>query len=527
MSSSAHYVPLPNTERQSVGGTRMVGPVNPKEMIQVTVRVRPRKELPAIDQLGLQRPRDRKYLNRQEYEATYGANPDDLKAIEAFAKQNNLHVLESSVAKRWVILEGTAEDLSRAFQVKLQLYRHAGGVYRGREGPVSVPKDLEPIIRGVFGLDNRRMARHFSRRPVRLEHVPPKSFDPPEVAKLYQFPTGVDGRGQCIGILEFGGGFTNDDLNTFFRNLSLSAPQVVAVSVGQHGSNQPGVDPDADGEVALDIEVAGAVAPGAKVAVYFSEFTEQGWVDALTTAVHDNANAPSVISISWGFSEFGSIPQLHFRWTRAAMQAVDDALRAAALMGVTVCCASGDDGSSDQQTDHRAHVDFPSSSPNLLACGGSRLEASNGKITEEVTWGELANGNGATGGGVSDVFDVPSWQAQIDPQSANPGHRKGRGVPDVAGDADPLTGYNVFVGGQSQVIGGTSAVAPLMAGLFALINQSLGTPVGYINPLLYKNPQAFRDITAGTNGVYTAKVGWDPCTGLGSPIGTQLLKALS
>jgi kumamolisin len=213
-----------------------------------------------------------------------------------------------------------------------------------------------------------------------------------------------------------------------------------------------------------------------------------------------------------------------------AMQAMDQAFQDAATLGVTVCCASGDDGSSDRVADGHAHVDFPASSPHALGCGGTRLEGTGSTITREVTWNE-GEGNGATGGGVSDVFAQVSWQAGAGvPPSANPGGRKGRGVPDVAGDADPITGYKVLVDGKQFVIGGTSAVAPLWAGLIALLNQHLGHAVGYLNPILYSLRQssgAFHDITSGNNGAYTAKPGWDPCTGLGSPDGAKLMSVLS
>ncbi len=346
------------------------------------------------------------------------------------------------------------------------------------------------------------------------------------MAQLYDYPTVGSGANQCIGILEFGGGFKDSDNQAFFSRLNLPVPTIVAVPVG-NGSNDPGADTDADGEVALDIQVAGSIAPQARLAVYFSEFTEQGWVDAVSSAVHDDQNKPSVLSISWGFSEFGKI-SAQFAWTQQAMDAVDESFQAAAVMGVTICCAAGDDGSADQENDRLAHVDFPSSSPNVLACGGTRLEGSNGQITSEVVWNELTAGDGATGGGVSVAFPaVPPFQANLKPPptSANPGHKTGRGVPDVAGNADPRTGFNIIVGGQPQTVGGTSAVAPLVAGLIALINQQLPHPAGFVNTLLYQNPTAFRDITSGNNGAYKAGPGWDACTGLGSPDGNKLLQA--
>jgi kumamolisin len=267
----------------------------------------------------------------------------------------------------------------------------------------------------------------------------------------------------------------------------------------------------------LDIEVAGGIAPGAKIVVYFAENTDAGFLNAITTAVHDKTNQPSIVSISWGGPESS--------WTGQAMTSMDEAFQSAAAVGVTVCVASGDDGSTDGLKDKLNHVDFPASSPNVLACGGTKLEAANGKISSEVVWNELSTSEGASGGGISDVFPLPSWQAKAGvPPSANPSHNRGRGVPDVSGDADPNTGYVTRVDGQPDIIGGTSAVAPLWAGLFALINESLGKPVGFANPLLYEQSgsRGFNDVVKGNNGAYSANRGWDACTGLGTPIGTGI-----
>jgi len=286
------------------------------------------------------------------------------------------------------------------------------------------------------------------------------------------------------------------------------------------GKNQPTTADSADGEVMLDIEVAASLAPKALIAVYFAPNTDKGFLDAITKAIHDTTHKPSVISISWGGPEDN--------WTTQSKSTFDQAFQTAAALGVTVCCAAGDNGSTDGESDGKAHVDFPAASPFVLGCGGTKLIASGQVITQETVWNE--NASSATGGGVSDFFPRPSYQSSAGiPPSANPPHNAGRGVPDVSGDADPATGYIVRVDAQEFAIGGTSAVAPLWAGLITLINQQLGHSVGYLNPLIYGSLSAsagFRDITAGNNGAYPAKTGWDACTGLGSPNGSQLLQAL-
>jgi len=234
---------------------------------------------------------------------------------------------------------------------------------------------------------------------------------------------------------------------------------------------------------------------------------------------------PTAVSISWGQSED--------EWTRQAMTAMDDAMADAAALGVTVCVAAGDDGSRDNESDGQAHVDFPASSPHALACGGTTLHADGdtGTVTSETVWFH-GIGRGGTGGGVSDVFDRPAWQDGVGvPGDADTG-QAGRGVPDVAADADPATGYRVRVDGTDMVIGGTSAVAPLWAALACRLAEALGRPPGLLQPQVYAGISAgdpapgFRDVTTGSNGAYQAGPGWDPCTGLGVPDGAALLTRL-
>jgi kumamolisin len=244
--------------------------------------------------------------------------------------------------------------------------------------------------------------------------------------------------------------------------------------------------------------------------VYFAPNTDQGFADAISAAVHDATRAPQIISISWGGPESS--------YTAQTVRVFEEALSDAASVGVTVFVAAGDNGSSDGVTDNRAHVDYPASSPQVVGCGGTHVSVLNGTISSEVVWNDLPAG-GATGGGVSALFPVPPWQSSAHvPPSADAGTKVGRGVPDVAADADPDTGYQVRVDGTNLVVGGTSAVAPLYAGLTALCIAQAGRALGLINPQLYEyGDRVFNDITSGNNGAYRAGVGWDPCTGLGSP----------
>ncbi len=508
MSARERYLPLAESAKAPVPGSRRIGPAVPGAPVSVTVLLR----RTVTSETGA--PPERS-LTRAEFACRYGASDEDVAAVLSFAAAHGLEVTDVSTVKRTVKLTATNAQAAAAFRVSLSTnVTDDGVVFRGRTGAVNVPVELAPVVQGVFGLDDRPQAvPHFRRLAVGAAEA--RGFLPTEVAELYRFPRDADGGGQTVAIVELGGGFRRRDLARYFADLGLPTPAVAAVSVDGARNAPTGAAGGPDGEVMLDIEVVGAVAPSARIAVYFAPNTSQGFLDAVLAAVHDDARRPSVISISWGAPERG--------WTRQSLVAMDGAFRDGGLLGVTVCAASGDSGSSDGLDDGKAHVDFPSSSPHALACGGTRLIGSGGRLRRETAWGGSV-AEGATGGGVSDVFALPAWQSTAGiPRSPNPSGFAGRGVPDVAGNADPATGYRVRVDGEVALIGGTSAVAPLLAGLVALLNQRAGRHLGYLNPLLYGSPRGlFRDVTTGTNGAFTAARGWDACTGLGSPIGDAL-----
>ena len=524
MAMRADRVELKGSARAALPGGQDVGPIDPNQQIEVSVLLRrgsKPSEFPTAARMGADLPTKRKYLSREEFARLHGATAADLQKVRAFAAEYGLRVVSEDAASRTVKLSGTAQAFNQAFGASLRRYEHSSGTYRCRTGSLTIPTDLESVIEGVFGLDNRPQAKAHFRLRKDNPRVRPRavadSFSPVQVAQAYGFPEGATGAGQCIAVIELGGGYNNSDLDSFFRNLGITTPKVSAVPV-DGGSNSPSGDASgADGEVELDIEVAGAVAPAAQIAGYFGPNTDQGFIDAVTTAVHDAKLKPSIISISWGGPENS--------WTEQSRNALNSACQDAATMGVTVLAASGDDGASDGSTNGAPTVDFPAASPFVVACGGTKLTLSGAAIGSEQVWNELSSNEGATGGGVSEVFALPSYQQNAKVPKA-PNGFAGRGVPDVAGNADPQSGYNVFVDGQQTVIGGTSAVAPLWAGLLALINQSLGTNVGFVNAQLYSAAAAFHDITSGNNGNYSAGKGWDACTGLGSPNGAALLAAL-
>lgn len=493
---------IPGSERRELPGSEVLGDADPAQEVTVTLVVRSKR--PGIPPPGT--------MSRQAFAQTYGADPSDLDKVEEFARSHDLTVLERSAARRSVLLRGSVAQMNAAFGVALKRCQAAGISYRGRQGSLSVPSDLAEIVQAVLGLDNRPQAE----ARVRIASHAATSFTPLQMARLYDFPTGVDGTGQCIGIVELGGGFSQTDFAAYLSGLGVTAQTVTVVSV-DGATNTPGQDSNADVEVMLDAEMVGAIAPGASVVIYFAPNTDQGFLDAVTTAVHDEMNKPSVISISWGAAESN--------WTQQALGSLNDAIAAAAAVAVTVCVASGDGGSSDGVNDGAPHVDFPASSPYALGCGGTTITASGETIASETTWAD-------SGGGVSNSFALPSWQSKANVPAPPAGSSGGRGVPDVAGDADPNTGYQIRVDGANIVAGGTSAVAPLWAALIALMNQQRGKDLGFLNSSLYavpgypNNPGPLHDITSGSNGAYSAARGWDPCTGLGSPDGARLAQAL-
>jgi kumamolisin len=530
--SSSPRAALPGGERAPLDLPSEEKPVPPAAKLTVSVIVRRKQPLKTANRLGKER------LTRAQFKKNHGSDPAAVKLVRAFAREFGLTVAPDTPGPecRTIKLSGSAAAMQKAFGVTLRHKTNEGVTYRVREGDITLPAELVGPVEAVLGLDNRPQAQPHFRVAGEIgdlsahlaqgggfarPHVLPNanaantSYTPVQVAELYQFPQGATAAGQTIGIIELGGGYKTADLTTYFKSLGQKAPTVTTVSV-DGGKNSPSNANSADGEVMLDIEVTGAVAPGAKIVVYFAPNTDQGFIDAISAAVHDSANKPSVISISWGGPESS--------WTTQAMNALDAACQSAAALGITITAAAGDSGSTDGVAGTTNNVDFPASSPHVLACGGTQLIGSGSTISSEVVWNELSSNEGATGGGVSNVFPLPTWQSgsNVPSPTSNAG---GRGVPDVAGNADPSTGYVVRVDGSNMVIGGTSAVAPLWAGLIAVANAQNGTSAGFLQPAIYasKGRSAFNDITSGNNGGFKAGPGWDACTGLGSPIGTKLI----
>jgi kumamolisin len=530
-----HHVPLPGSARTLAPNSRRAGSIDPNEIAALTLRVRPGDAGAFLSGFVAEQAElpieKRTYLTHEELEARHGARPEDLDLIETYANAHSLVVTYRSARERIVVVRGRLADLLAAFPANVHIYHSARGPYRGRQGEVRVPDLLAGIVTAVSGYDTRPKHRSRSRKVAPLAGGPGgvNGVSPADFATRYAFPTKhggktLDGAGQTVAIIELGGGYRTSDLKVYFSEIGVPTPKVTAISV-DHAGNAPSTADTADGEVMLDIEVVGAVVPKARIAVYFGpNVGNRGFLDAISAAVHDAQRKPSVISISWGAPEEGL--------DAVDQKAYSDLFTEAAALGITICAASGDHGVADLSAgdwDGKIHVDHPCADPMVLACGGTQIEGG-----VDVVWNDgvpfdsqADKGGWAGGGGVSTRFALPAYQAgagvPVSIASGNPG----RGVPDIAMSA---TNYFVRVDSFEGASGGTSAVAPLMAALVARLNQAKGKRMGFLHPFLYANAATvMRDVTSGDNGIvgtvagYPARVGWDACTGLGTPIGNQIL----
>lgn len=482
------FRPAPSADR--------IAEVDPASPVRLTVVLKPRTPIDAAAYALGKGPTAEAYVARHATEAA------TLDAVATFARSHGLRVVSSDAATHTVELAGVQAQARAAFKPDdLAVYADAAGHrFVARSGHIWVPSNLADEVVAVMGFDQRPLARPHVRLKAADAEGLATAFKPREIAQKYQFPLAATGAGQAIALIELGGGYDAGQVARYFQNSQVARTGRLQATSVPGGANAPGQDDKSDGEVQLDIEVAGSIAPAADLRVWFAPNTGQGFYQAVQAAIADPQGPPAAVSISWGSSES--------RWAPQDMDAMDQLFQSAAARNITVCVASGDYGSSDDSPDGSDSVDFPASSPNVLGCGGASFAA-----TGEVAWN---NEQGASGGGFSVHFPRPSYQSGD----------QWRGVPDVCGDADPETGYKIEVNGAAKILGGTSAVAPLWSAFVALANEQLRKRVGFINPSLYSTPALLSDITVGNNGGYSAAVGWDPVTGLGSPRGDAIIEAL-
>lgn len=511
----ADRIRIPGSERRFERGHGRVGGVDYDEIVGVTVYLRRRASLDWVQAEADRSAADRCHKRREDWSTEYGADPSDVRVLRRFAACYKLNIDEVSLARRAVRMTGPLRSIKTAFGAgELATFTDAEDrPYRARQGALSLPTALAEIVEGVFGVDNRPQARTF----LHATDAAGTGYTPCQVASAYDFPRAFDGAGQTVGVIDLGGGFKSSELSEYFAEFGISMPRVVSVGV-DGGPATPGGE--AGREVMVDLEILGAIAPRADLVVYSAPGPDdQSFINAVSYAVHDAVHRPAVVSITWGAPE-----EL---WTHQARAQMEQALLEATALGVTVIVASGDSGSAGGLDDGRQHVAFPAAAPHALACGGTSLDLREDRVEGETVWNNGV-GFGATGGGVSVEFELPAYQAGASVPPHVDTSASGRGVPDVAGHADSHSGYRVLFDGAWRNVGGTSAATPLWAALITLLNQSLASPIGFLQPHIYKLPTAtFNSIVTGDNGAYQAGPGWDACTGLGSPRGTALMQALT
>jgi kumamolisin len=402
------------------------------------------------------------------------------------------------------------------FGAALHKYDDGQREFRARSGALKIPAELVPWTRAMLGFDQRPQVHKLK---ALAGNGVGEGLWPTDIASLYGIPLDRDVSGASVGIIALGGGYQQEDLARALQQMGRPLPAVVQHPVGDaHNAFQNGSL--ADQEIALDLQIVAAMIPTGRITVYFAENTTQSLAKALNEAVFDEVNRPAVLSISWGSMETF--------WSLQARNAVQAILADAVRLHVTVVAASGDDLATGGALDGQANVFFPASSPYVLACGGTAVTLQNGAITGEQVWND---GFAGSGGGVSEIFPVPDYQANagVPPSLATGG--PGRGVPDVAAAAAQIPGYSIVLNGVRMAKDGTSAATPLWASLIAMANAERGSPMGLVNPSLYADPALCRVIKQGNNRVngtgYDAGAGWSACTGLGVPKGAEILAALA
>ena len=530
-----NYHRLQGSELRHAHGAKMLGVADESEKLSVTIVLRRRPDGPRVpepDHYLRTPPAERPRMPQPAFAARYGAEAGEIEKVAAFVRGHGLTVDETNAARRIVVVSGTVGQFNRAFNVTLHNYEHEvqrspraarhTEAYRGYDGFIHVPAELAEIIVGVFGLDNRRITKRNAADPPSTNPIPMSSM-----RGLYDFPSNL-AAGQTIAIFSEEGFLASD----ITANFGPSPPSVLSIAVDAPNNGFP------DFETTQDIFIAASVAPGAQIAVYFTTYSQKGWVDLIARVIHPSPGDPicSVLSSSFYVSDGDDAATLLLEgvptsWITAVSQMFEDA----AIQNVTVCIASGDTGAQSKLFDGKAHVQYPGSDPWVLGCGGTTIGNVIGLSSDEWAWND---NTGASGGGISDYFPQPWYQVDANvPVSVNDGHR-GRGVPDVSSNASPNSGYPFILGGvpAPAPANGTSAAAPLWAGLIAVLNAALDQDVGFINPVIYAlNGTGFRDILPepgdtnnnflGVTG-YPVTPGWDAVTGWGSPRGVTLLNAL-
>jgi kumamolisin len=540
------WIALPESgPHHGTGIVQVPGRPNPDQVIRATVVLRSRcpegQLLEEFEHHNRLPPADRPQLTLREFNHRYAPLRSDVGKVVLHARANGLRVREIDSGRHAVVLSGTLGQFAKAFHVEFSGFQFGATRFIGHTTPISVPSHLTKAVVAVLGFDDRPLSRPHAATDGRARGILPD-----EIARAYAYPTTHKLRRQTIAIMLPYGGFRHSDLRTFFAKLGRRPPRIHTLCV-EGRRNQPaplaslrqfcsaidgrpapapashrlhGAGSSAwnvlwSVEAALDIQLAGALAPRCDLLVCFLPDTPRGKFEGFTRAM-THPTRPTVVSASWSAHEHDVPPMLR--------RVLDHVFMFASLRNITICCSSGDDGGAAGERDQ---VHFPASSPYVLACGGTTFAQPETSRHERV-WNERVGGRPmSTSGGFSRTFPRPRWQdAHV--KFHHRGSR-GRAVPDVAAKADFKRGYRLVVGGREIALGGTSAATPAWAALIACVNDAMGSAVGFITPQLYRRGarSALRSVTVGTNGTYRATEGWDPCTGLGTPHGEALLDLLT
>jgi len=500
---ASEHVPIPGTHRTAWPGAAPVAAVSTEDVL-VTAWLRPKRggelDVARAQTLGGTPPLRRPYADRAQLKQQTGADPSDVNALQTYAAKFGIDVVETHW--RSIVMSAPIERLIDAFGATAAIYELSDQRrFRHRSGSLHAPPEVAAILRGPFGI--HQWPRSHAIGTLHGQTTPLSARD---IANRYQFPD-ADGSGQTVGVLQMRGTFKPDDFDKCMQAAGVTAKTPIVKRV-DNAELAHQIETAKDIESAIDTQIVAALAPGAQLVVYATPDDERGVLDGIRTAIFDEENRPSVLSISFGFPEY--------LWTPVALTILDELFTAAALLGVTIFCASGDNGA-ELDGAGNPHVLAPASSAFAHACGGTEIPPGDASATE-TAWAK-------TGGGFSERFEIPPWQSAPKAAAAAYGLKPGRGVPDFA--AQVMPGYAVFFEGAQFAMGGTSAAAPMWSALAARLGERLGTPIGFFSPLLYATPPgALRDVTSGGNDRFHAAAGWNPCTGLGVPIGTEIERAL-
>lgn len=577
-----NLVPMVGSSLPKMRSLRERGKLDPNKTLEVVFHLRLHSEPPTSAQrCAPEIPTEG--LSQDDFQQQYGASPEDVDAVVEYLAAAGFEDIVPTPNQCMVSAQAPVGQINDAFGIELRKFDCRRGRFFGHTGDIHIPAHLIGIIESVTGLDDLvTLSRirdedtslddltdeQLPERPVLMASMPLSSVPdetaesgevaeapqmeamakvaacvaepisvllppdyrlhfPAEVAALYDFPEEFDGTGETIAIISIGGNFDPDDIQYYFEAQNLKIPDIQVEHVGRRPrtARAPNMH---DLELTMDLQIAGSIAPGAKLVVFsVAPGTPQPYLTVLKQAMLHPEHRPSVVSISYGSAE-GLFREQDLKTSNRMFAA-------ATQQGITICAASGDAGSASRDYDSMppppgTHVNFPASSPYVLACGGTSIKTTGGCITEEFAWNDHDQCRLATAGGISRVFGRPDYQRDLDLPKNRSDWRgfDGRGLPDVAINACLTSGYRILFKGKWLPNGGTSAAAPLWAGLIARLNQGLGHRLGFIHPYLYRlaGTPAFRDITQGSNGFYKARVGWDACTGNGVPVGCKLLAAL-